>query len=227
MKFKSALVTQVSGSLGGITFAHNQGGMYMRARSLVTNPASEAQQVIRNAMSSAHTAWRALTEEIRYAWKNYAQGTPLTNPLGDSKHISGLAMFLRQFVSRAQADVTQITVAPDMPGLTTLSEVTVTQHLAQDAFDFAYNAGDDWCITTGGYLAVFQSDPYANVNNFFKGPYNYLGKLLGKTAAPPASPFFANSLTPLESGQRYFFRVIAVDYQGRMSAPQFLQFDVP
>lgn len=227
MKFKSALITQGSGSVGGFTVAHNQGGMYMRARSLITNPATEAQQVIRNAMSAAHSAWNALTEEVRYAWKNYAQGTPLTNPLGDSKHISGLAMFLRQFVSRAQADVTQITIAPDTPGLSTLSEVGVTRHLAQDAFDFSYDAADAWCANTGGYLTVFQSDPMKAVNNFFKGPYNYLGKLLGNTAAPPASPFFATSLTPLESGQRYFFRVISTDHQGRMSAPQFLQFDVP
>lgn len=227
MKFKSALVTQVSGSLGGITFAHNQGGMYMRARSLVTNPATEAQQIIRNAMSAAHAAWLALTDDVRYGWNNYAQNTPITNPLGDSKKISGLAMFLRQFVSRAQADVTQITIAPDTPGLSTMSELAITQHLAQDAFDLAYNAADDWCANTGGYLVVHQSDPMKTVNNFFKGPYNYNGKLLGNTGAPPASPFFFTSLTPIESGQRYFFRVISADHQGRMSAPQFLQFDAP
>jgi hypothetical protein len=226
MKFKSALLTQVSGSIGGLTFAHNQSGMYARGRGLPTNPATELQQIIRNAMSSGHTAWKNLDPEVRAGWQSYSDNTPIVNPLGDQQKIGGLAMFIRQYISRAQAGVTQITTAPSFPGLSALEPVSVARHLADDAFDFTYDDGDDWCVTTGGYLAVFQSRAKSAVNNFFKGPYQYAGKLLGNTAAPPASPFFVASLWPLVAGQRYFFRVIAVDSEGRMTAAQFLQLDI-
>lgn len=226
MKFKSALLTQVSGSVGGATFAHNQGGMYIRARSLPTNPATPAQQVIRNAMSQAHTAWKALSGAVRLDWKLYAATTALTNSLGDPYYLSSLGMYLRQYVSRAQCGMTQITTAPPTPGLADLSPVTVTRHLTQSAVDFAYNAADYWCTHTLGYMATYQSPPLLAVNNFYKGPYTFLGKLPGNTGEPPASPFFANSLTPFVAGQRYFFRVIACDMDGRMSAEQSFHLDI-
>ena len=225
MKFKSALLTQASGSIGGLTFSHNQGGLYTRARSIPTNPASSRQQIVRNAMPSAQVAWRALTESVRTEWRNYAQGTPIVNSLGDSIILSNLAMFLRQYVSRAQNGVAQITTAPPTPGLAELSPVTVTRHLAQSAFDFAFNNGDAWATVVGGYMAVYQSAPFKAVNNFFKGPYRLAGHVAG-AVVPPTSPFFVASLYPVESGQRFFFRVIAVDAEGRMSANQTLFLDI-
>lgn len=226
MKFKSEVITQASGSIGGVTYAHNQGGLYRRARSIPTNPNTALQQVIREAMLSAHIAWKALTEAVRNEWKAYAAATEVVGPLGDPINIGGLAMFLRQFIHRAQCGVAQITTAPALAGLAQLSATSVARHLVQDAFDLTYEATDEWCTATGGYLAVYQSAPQIPTKSFFKGPYRYAGKQPGNTGAPPASPFFFTSLWALTAGQRYFFRVIAVDSTGRLSAQQFLQCDV-
>ena len=226
MKFKSSTLTQVSGSIGGLTFAHNQAGMYIRGRGLPANPATPAQETIRNAMSAAQTAWKNLSSAVRSGWAAYALNTPITNPLGDPAKLSGLAMYLRQYVLRAQTGQTQITTNPTSNGLSNLSALTVSQHLTQDAVDIVFNNTNAWATTTGGFLAVYQSAPKGPTNNFFKGPYKFLGVLPGNTATPPTSPFFATSLYPLESGQRYFFRAIAVDATGRLSAPVTFQFDV-
>jgi len=43
MKFKSPILSQASGSIAGITFSHNRGGMYVRARAVPTNPGSPQQ----------------------------------------------------------------------------------------------------------------------------------------------------------------------------------------
>ncbi|KKM06452.1 hypothetical protein LCGC14_1743870, partial [marine sediment metagenome] len=48
MLFKSGLITQGSGSIGGLTASHNRGGMYFRARTIPTNPATSFQTVVRN-----------------------------------------------------------------------------------------------------------------------------------------------------------------------------------
>ena len=43
MKFTSQVYTQASGSVGGLTYSHNRSGMYTRARSTPTDPASTLQ----------------------------------------------------------------------------------------------------------------------------------------------------------------------------------------
>jgi len=227
MKFKSSVFTQVSGSVGGLTYAHNQNGMYVRSRAVPTNPLSPAQQTIREAMADAQVAWKALSAGARTAWNAYAAGTPVTDSLGNSQHLTGLAMFLRQHVSRYQTGQTPITVGPSTMGLSGLNDLAVAQHLAQDAYDVSYDPASEWAITTGGYMAVYQSPPKSPTVNFYKGPFKFAGVLPGSTGAPPASPFFVGSLYALVSGQRYFLRVIAVDSEGRMSAEQFLILDVP
>ena len=226
MKFKSALLTQASGSVGGLTFSHNQGGLYTRARSIPVNTNTPLQQTVRLLMGAAQSAWRELTAAVRSDWAAYATGTPVVNSLGDTIKLTGLMMFLRQFVSRGQAGVTQITTAPPTPGLAILSPVSASRHLSTSTFDIAYDNGDAWAITTGGFLAVFQSPPMGVGNNFYKGPFRYVGKVLGNTATPPTSPLNVTSPYTVEAGQRYFFRAIAVDSEGRMSGAQFLKCDV-
>lgn len=225
MKYKSALLTQASGSLGGITFAHNSGGLYTRARSVPVNTNTALQQVVRNAMGSAQSAWKELTDPVRSQWAAYADGTPVTNSLGDSIKLSGLAMFLRQFIHRVQNGVAQITTAPPTPGLGGLSPLTVTEHATANTFSVAYDNGDPWAITTGGYLALYQSPPVNLTVNFYKGPFKLAGKVLGNTATPPTSPLALTSLYPFVEGQRYILRGISVDSEGRMSASQFHTLD--
>jgi hypothetical protein len=222
MKFKSSVYTQVSGSVGGLTYAHNQAGMYSRARSVPTNTATALQQVIRRALTNAQTAWKALSSGTRAQWKAYAAGTPVPNALGDSQKLTGLAMFVRQYVSRAQNVVTQITTAPDTPGLAELSPVTVARHGVATSFDFTFNNADAWAAATGGYLALYQSAPQRATREFWKGPYRLMGKIAGNTGSPPTSPATVDSLYALVAGQHYFFRVIAVDAEGRMSGEVFL-----
>lgn len=225
MKFKSALLTQVSGSLGGITFAHNQGGMYMRARAIPTNPNTPRQSVIRNAMGLAQSAFKALDGETRFGWNQYGNNTILTNPLGDEKKLTGRAHFIRQYILRAQADVTQIITFPPLPGLAILSPIEITRHLTTDTVDVAFTNTDAWAANAGGFLAVYQSGPQNGGVDFYKGPFKYVGKVAG-AGTPPTSPANMASLQDLESGQRYFFRVIAVDKDGRLASEQFLPVDI-
>ena len=70
MKFKSALVTQASGSVGGMTFSRNRYGMYTRAKGLPVNPNSEFQQAVRQIFSGLSSAWNGvLTSGQRSGWR--------------------------------------------------------------------------------------------------------------------------------------------------------------
>lgn len=100
MKFKSPVYSQVSGSIAGLTYAHNAGGLYARGRSIPSNPNSVKQQRVRAAMGSMVAYWYAtLTASQRTAWNDYAANTPVTDKLGSSILLSGQNMFVRYNVA--------------------------------------------------------------------------------------------------------------------------------
>ena len=96
MKFKSLIFSEMSGSVGGLTFSHNNGGLYVRARAIPTNPGSPQQDVVRAAFGALVAAWTELLSEAeREAWRVYAANTPLLGPLGDVRNVTGMNMYLR------------------------------------------------------------------------------------------------------------------------------------
>ena len=113
MKFKSQVYTAVSGSVGGLTYAHNKYGMYTRGRAMSVNKNSTRQMSTRAAFTAMVIYWSVtLTSALRAAWENYAQNTPVTDALGQSQVLSGQAMFIRANSIRQRLGLSIITAAP-------------------------------------------------------------------------------------------------------------------
>lgn len=111
MKFLSQVYSAVSGSIGGITYSHNAGGMYSRTRATPTNPNSTAQQAARAAMSAASAQWSLYTDANRALWNAYAAATAWTDRLGQSIQVTGFQAFCRWATLRERAGLA-ITGAP-------------------------------------------------------------------------------------------------------------------
>lgn len=218
MKFKSALVTQASGSAGGATFAHNSGGLYMRARSIPTNPSTAFQTAVRNILSGLSQAWSAtLTTAQRTAWDTYATNVPLIGPLGDSRKVGGLAMYIRCNTPRVQAGLSSIAAAPTIFTLGTFTNPTLTITASTGLISVAFTNTDLWASATTGALLVYSSRPQSVGINFFKGPYRLAGKIVGATV-PPTSPVSVTSPFTLTAGQKVFVQIQATLPDGRLSA---------
>ena len=95
MQYKSQLLTQASGSVGGLTFSHNAAGLVCRARSIPVNVRSTAQSGVRAPFGALAVLWQSLTPAQKAAWREYAANVPLTGKMGDPIYVSGLNMFLR------------------------------------------------------------------------------------------------------------------------------------
>jgi len=95
MKYTSAILSAASGSVGGLTFSHNKGGSYCRARAVPTNRRSTAQERMRAILGSLANRWATLTVNQRASWAAYADNVLMVNPLGASRKISALAQFIR------------------------------------------------------------------------------------------------------------------------------------
>ena len=229
MLFKSQLLTQASGSVGGLVFSHNAGGMYIRARVTPTNPNSPQQIVVRNAVSFLANFWNnGLTQLQRRIWDTYAENTKVTNRIGDQVFISGMAQYVRSNTGRIQANLAR---ADDGPGVFNIGQNT---RPSIDSFSEATQLGslnfdngaltDEWANEVGGFLFVFISRPQNTSINYFRGPYRLVAVVVGDPV-PPVSPILINAPFPFIAGARIFGRTITCRADGRLATPTFMQTD--
>jgi hypothetical protein len=220
MLFKSALVTQASGSVGGVTAAHNAGGLYLRARSIPVNPNTPAQQAARNAMAQLTTRWQqTLTAAQRTAWSTYAANVPLVNSLGDARLVSGMNMYVRSNAPRVVAGADVVDAGPTTYSLATFTPVTATGSEGGADIDVEYTDTDDWAIAEGGHLIVQASAQISPTINFFKGPFVFAATADGAAVAP-ASPLNIPRSPADTEGNKVYIRVRASNPDGRLSASQ-------
>jgi hypothetical protein len=221
MIFKSPIFAQASGSLAGTVFSHNQGGMYVRARATPTNPNTEAQQAVRDALRTAVFNWsNVLTSAERDSWNTYAFNTPTFNRLGEATHKTGQQMYVRGTVSRIQA---ALPLSPPAPTTFDLGDFTPPSAIIADAsadtISIAFNDADGWANEVGGALLIYQSRPQNPTRIFGKGPYQLATAILGSVGAPPTSPSVFTSLFGLSTGQRLFLKFVATRVDNRLSSP--------
>lgn len=219
MKFKSQLVTQASGSIGGATFSRNAGGMYIRGRAIPVNPSSPQQQVVRNALTSLSQRWiNTLTQAQRDAWKVYADQVPIPDTLGEARPIPALSMYIRCNVARLQNSIAVVDNAPTVFDLGGFTAPVITVTASTDIASVAFTNTDAWATAVGGAMIVSASRPQNPSIGFFKGPYQNMLKIAG-AVSPPTSPSTASLPFPCAVGQAIFFQVNAAFSDGRYSAP--------
>lgn len=218
MKIKSALVTQMSGSLGGMTGSHNAGGLYLRARAIPVNPNTAFQQAVRGYLTTIVAAWNdVLTPPMRAAWAAYAAAVPIPDALGDPRYIPALAHFVRSNVPRLQAGLARIDTGPIAFTLPSFTNPTLTWVAATEKMSVAFTTSDLWANEAGGAMLAFCSFPQTVGTNYFKGPYRYVGKIVGATPVPPTSPQLFDTPAPIETTQKVFGYVEIVRADGRLS----------
>lgn len=225
MIIKSALVTQASGSIGGMTAAHSRGALYLRSRGGMTNPNSPAQQSVRTILANLQIAWQVnVTPAQRSAWETYGQNVPTTNRLGSVQFLTAHQWYIACNVTRMRGGLARIDAAPTVFSLANLSAVTITVAAAGTDVSVAFNPNDAWANEVGGALIVQVARQRMITKIYFKGPFRFAASILG-AIMPPASPQavagpYAETYT---AGRVVSARVRAVRADGRISSTQFIQ----
>lgn len=114
----------ISGSIGGTTYSHNRGGMYMRNRAIPTKATSVPAENQKARIALFSQAWGGLTEAQRLQWSTWANQNTITNALGAQITMSGHQAFVHinarlNFAGDAAIDSPPVGEAP--AGLTALS----------------------------------------------------------------------------------------------------------
>lgn len=218
MKFKSAMVTSASGSIGGMTASHNQGGLYMRARTIPVNPGTSFQTTVRALMASLSTAWvSTLTPAQRTAWDTYNKNVPIVGALGDSRHVGAIGMYNRSNVPRLQASLPRVDAAPTTFDLGTFTPPTVTNAASSQNISVTTTGSDAWTTGTGNGMLVYISRPQNPSINFFKGPYRFAGKITGSPTGGVTGGVVVAPFT-ITAGQKVFYKTSVSFSDGRLTS---------
>lgn len=91
----TAIVADIRNKLNGSVFSKNRYGGYVRTKVTPVNPQSASQQNVRNQLSTNSQAWRGLTEAQRQGWITATSDFPFTDIFGNSKILSGSALYVK------------------------------------------------------------------------------------------------------------------------------------
>lgn len=216
--FKSALITQASGSVFGMTFSRNKGGNYIRQRQIPVNPNSPQQQAVRGIVGDLSNLWvNTLTAAQRTAWTDYAANVPLVNKLGDPNTVPALSMYVRSNTPRVQAGQARVDDGPTDFTLGGFTNPSFGVDAANDEVDVSFTNTDAWANETGSFALVYASRPQNASIDFFKGPYRLAGVIAGDDVTAPTSPAAIALPFAVVAGQKVFFKFSVSRLDGRLS----------
>lgn len=140
----SSLLTDISGSIGGTTYARSRGGLYARNRTVPINPQTLAQGVVRSMFGSLSMAYNALTSAQKAAWEAFGQSIQFINRLGQPFNPSGRSAYMQLNQNLQLVGSTTI----DDPPASTVAPVL---DIAWLTFNFRTDAG-----VPGTLIATFE-----------------------------------------------------------------------
>lgn len=211
-------ITAMSGSMAGNTYARNRFGAYVRNRTKPVNPNTPYQVKMRSAMAFCADRWaNTLTAGQRAAWDLYASNVAMKNKLGETIHLSGYNHYVR---SNSLRKFLQIAIIDAGPVVFELPEkdpiITVDCDSAPQKIDVGFDVNLPWATEAGAHLHLRQGVPQNPQRNFFAGPWEHVGTILGNPGGL-ASPVGFTPVKVMSTGQHQWcaFRILRAD--GRMS----------
>lgn len=232
--FRGVLFNSASGSVDGVTFSHNRGGPYARARVVPVDPETSEQQAMRASMTFLADKWSTgLNTAQRSAWQRFANLNRHTNRIGEERKLSGRAEFFRANLVRRQVrEWLGIGLAtaddPSSVGDTTPASPSFAVAIGSAAtaqFDLSWDSAEDWCADAGAALVWYISDQQEPVINWFRSPYTLAAAVDGSMGGFAAVT--VGAIAPLVSGKRLFWRARITQSDGRLSPAWTGVIDIP
>jgi hypothetical protein len=190
-----SIVTDIRGSIAGVTFARNRGGAYSRGRTSPVQPNSVRQAAMKGIFAAAINSWTNLLDAGQRAmWDAYAASVPYTDIFGETRYYSGQNRYAQAYIAGVNAgrSVASIAGAPTTytaaEGVV-ISRITVEQG-ATEASTLAnvVNSLAPSDAEAGDILLISFGKPITSATNYFKGPYRHAGisTFVSGTAYPEA-----------------------------------------
>ncbi len=213
-----AIVAEMSGALGGIVAARNRGGAYLRNRTKPLVSTTEFALAAKALLAARSVAWQSLTEAQRDSWSAYAATVPVTNRLGETRHLTGHQTYIQLNINILNAGETVISAPPVTAAPDALLTLVADGDIGIGDFDLTFTATP---LATDDMLYIFATIVSSPGINYVKN----LLRFIGVSAAAQADPFDVESLFVARFGtpvvdQTVHFSVSVIDSKtGLLSVP--------
>lgn len=212
-------IAEISGSAGGMVFARNKSGAYIRNRTKPVNPNSFRQNFIRAAVSHLAETWHAdLTAVERNLWEVYAAAVAMKNKLGETIHLSGFNHFIRTNSPQLMLTEAIKEAAPATLSLMEKDETTICseEDIAAQTFTFTFD-NTAWGVNPDDkyWMCFYQGQPQLASRTTFHGPWRFMsaaGTVAGDAGTQTLPAEFAFALA-----QKVWFQARMISFSGRTS----------
>ena len=209
----SALVDQVTGSVGAVTFSKNRYGPVTRARIAPVNPNTPRQAAVRATFGTASKGWASLSATQQAAWNAFAAAHPMSDRLGESRILSGNALYTQVTANRALVGLAAVTTPPATGGLFPAA-ATIAAAVAATGIVTVTTAAQT--VSTGWYL--ISTTPGLSTGSAFAGSKSRLaGAAVATTGAATtatATPPTYNAKLGFTTGSVVIVHVARMDING-------------
>lgn len=163
-------MTDARGKVGGQVFSKNRSGSYVRTKVTPSNPRTERQSVVRQALGSISAAWSALTTAQISGWNAAVANWQTTNIFGDSGSPSGKTLFVRLNLNIKNVGGTLITSVPAKLDMPVMGTPTVELDTQLSTATFA-----GLVVPPGTKVVVSATPVLSRGTRFFKGKFRQIG----------------------------------------------------
>ena len=176
----TAVVADMRNKLNGTVFSKNRYGAYARTKVTPVNPQSTAQQAQRNKLATNSAAWRGLTEAQRQSWIDGAINFPTTDIFGNSKILSGQALYVKLNNNLGRIGAALISTCPTPVAIPALS---ITGVVADDSANTVVITATT-PVPAGFAMAVNATPNVGAGKSFVKNLYRSVQNFAAAAAGP-------------------------------------------
>lgn len=197
-----AIVTQVSGKVGGQTFGNGQAGQYLKNTGSYVNKLTPLRSVSNSKLASLANSWRSLSSSDKSSWAAAAPNFPYVNRLGETKQYSGYNLYMKFNGNRAIWGAAPVATAP-VP--------FVFNEFAIDEFSIDNNSM--YIALTFGYVGytyvLFASNPSSAGSSFNEKGLRFMQAVdgIGDGVEFDFEPEYQALFGQQQVGTRIFFRI--------------------
>jgi hypothetical protein len=192
-KFVSQIVSEIRGSINGVTFARNRYGLYARSKASPVQPRTPAQTERRAQLTVLSQRWRTLEESLRAEWRALADELTRSDSLGLTYRLTGLQAYLQVNLWRALLGIAPVdNPPPQLSAPSPVSIVSFSFDIDQDILNIEFSPSP-----YRGALAFWATAPFSRGVNFV-APSRYRIVAVRKPAA-----FNGNLASPQNIGTDY------------------------
>lgn len=203
IKLSSIGITNISGKAGGSVYSRNRGGSYVKNFVMPSNTITDTRQAVRAIFGVISGLWRNLTSGQRQSFTDQAPFYPVTDVFGDSKVLSGNALFQKLNTQLLNAGLPSISLALSPQGTNPItSSDTLSIAVGGASFDVEFGLSEDNTVPGSEYIIEVTPPHSASIKNV-KNLFRQLRSTAQSGGSTPASLVVSASNWYVDDGAMY------------------------